>query len=178
MSTSYVSDYTRHQQQKIVWDKTRSRAASLLALGYNKQYVADDVGVCRATIYNWLDDPEFCLEVDRLSVMLDVSSRAERMRHVMRVIRSLMDENGVLCTEKDPLDWLKYAQSETDGAKIDLSKLAELLTGEHGAQVGEGEHVVQQLSPVIDTSISSGDNSDSSSRVQDVVGPDEELNAS
>ncbi|HTG95746.1 MAG TPA: phBC6A51 family helix-turn-helix protein [Pyrinomonadaceae bacterium] len=154
MSTSYVSDYTRHQQQKIVWDKTRSRAASLLALGYNKQYVADDVGVCRATIYNWLDDPEFCLEVDRLSVMLDVSSRAERMRHVMRVIRSLMDENGVLCTEKDPLDWLKYAQSETDGAKIDLSKLAELLTGEHSVQVGESEQ--RQLSPAIDVSATSG----------------------
>ena len=131
MSTSYIADYTRAIQRQIVWDKTRTEAAKLLAVGYNKQYVADEVGVCRATIYNWLDDPEFACEVDRLSTMMDAASRAERLRQTMRVLRSLTNEDGVLRTDKDALDWLKYAQSETDGAKLDFSKLAELLSGEN-----------------------------------------------
>lgn len=129
MSVSYESDYARSLQRRITWDKTRSKAASLLAVGHNKQYVADQVGVTRMTIYNWLDDPEFAAEVDRLSTMMDIAGRAERLRDAMRVLRSMRDANGVLLTEKDALDWLKYAQSETDGAKLDFGKLTELLAG-------------------------------------------------
>jgi hypothetical protein len=134
MSASVELDYTRALQRRIIWDETRTRAASLLATGHNKQHVANEVGVSRATIYNWLDDPEFAGEVDRLSIMMDVSSRAERLRCAMRVLRSMMDEDEVLRTTKDALDWLKFAQSETDGAKIDLSKLAEMLAGESAQQ--------------------------------------------
>ena len=119
MSTSVELDYTRQLQRKLVWDKTRSAAAKLLAVGYDKQYVADQVEVARSTIYNWLDDPEFASEVDRLSTMVDVAGRAERLRDAMRVLRSKRDEQGVLKTDKDALDWLKYLQSETDGVKID-----------------------------------------------------------
>lgn len=166
MSTSYIADYTRAIQRQIVWDKTRTEAAKLLAVGHNKQYVADEVGVCRATIYNWLDDPEFACEVDRLSTMMDVASRAERLRGAMRVLRSLTNEDGVLRTDKDALDWLKYAQSETDGAKIDLSKLAELLSGEQGAQaqdaVGSGGGERKQLmdQSVIEMTATTSDNPD------------------
>jgi len=130
MSVSYEMDFTRASQRKILWDETRIRAATLLALGHNKSSVAEEVNVTRATIYNWLDDPEFAAEVDRLSVMTGVSSRAERLRIAMRIVRQRTDEDGNLRSEKDLLDWLKFAQSETDGAKIDMSKLAELLAGE------------------------------------------------
>lgn len=61
-------------------------------------------------------------EVDRLSLMVDVSSRAERLRITMRAVRQKTPGNKIL-TDKDLLDWLKFAQSETDGLKLDLAKL-------------------------------------------------------
>jgi len=129
MSATYQSDYSRAMQKKIIWDETRCKAAALLALAHTYSYVADQVGVHRNTIGIWMDDPDFAAEVDRLTMMTGVANRSERIRLAMRVIRSKMDERGVPQTTKDVLDWLKFAQSETDGAKIDLSKLAELLTG-------------------------------------------------
>lgn len=168
MSASYELDYTRAEQRKIVWDKTRNEAAKLLAVGYNKQYVADEVGVSRGTIYNWLDDPEFSAEVDRLSTMVDAASRAERLRHTMRVLRSLMDEDGVLRTDKDALDWLKYAQSETDGTKLDLSKLSELLAGESTQQTSPSAQA--QLPPAIEVdAVESGESESESLSVEPVI---------
>lgn len=115
---------------RFAWDEQKSQAAVSLAHGFSKADVAQEVGVERSTVYYWLNIPEFAAEVDRLSTMIDVASRAERLRQTMRVLRSLTNEDGVLRTDKDALDWLKYAQSETDGAKLDFSKLAELLTGQ------------------------------------------------
>jgi len=129
MSTSYQSDYMRTLQRKITWDKTRSKAAAMLAKGLPKTRVASEVGVSRETIYNWLDDPEFAEEVDRLTLMVGIASRSERIRMAMRVVRSRLDEEGVPRSEKDVLEWLKFAQSETHGARLDFGKLAELLTG-------------------------------------------------
>jgi hypothetical protein len=54
--------------------------------------------------------------------MIDISSRAERLRMAMRVVRQKVREDGTLETEKDLLDWLKYAQSETTGIKLGFSK--------------------------------------------------------
>lgn len=178
MNVSYQSDYARAVQRKIIWDETRSKAAGLLALGYPKTYVADEVGISRNTVYAWLDDPEFAGEVDRLSLMVGVANRSERIRMAMRVIRARLDEAGVPQSTKDSLDWLKFAQSETDGAKIDLSKLTELFAGESGG--GLGGPTVQQLGPAIDVeSISGGDSGNQPSQPQDAVdGPDEPLNAS
>lgn len=175
MSTSYVSDYARARQRQILWDETRTKAASLLALGHSKSHVAGEVGVHRNTIAAWVDDPEFAAEVDRLSLMLGVSSRAERLRLAMRIVRQRTDEDGNLISEKDLLDWLKFAQSETDGAKIDLSKLSELLAGESGGS-GPSGPAVQQLGPAIAVSaISSGDEE---LQAQDDDGPDDALNPS
>lgn len=154
MSASYLSDYARDQQRKILWDKTRTKAASLLALGYPKIKVADEVGVHRNTIAAWAEDPEFAEEVDRLSMMTGAANRAERLRVAMRFIRSRMDEDGIPQSEKDVLEWLKFAQSETHGARLDFGKLAELLAGENG---GDNDARQQQLAPAIDvTAISSG----------------------
>ena len=150
----------------------------MLAQGETKTLVSEELEIDRVTLYHWLEHPDFAAEVDRLSLMMHISSRAERLRIAMRVARA-RTRGEVPETEKDLLDWLKFAQSETDGAKIDLSKLAELLTGEHNAQQGEsGPSEQRQLSPAIDVSISSGNNGDSSLRPQDITSPDEELNAS
>ncbi|HEX2881592.1 MAG TPA: hypothetical protein VHO25_18815 [Polyangiaceae bacterium] len=108
-----------------VWNEQRGQAAIKLASGYTWQSTADEVGVDKRTITNWMQNVEFSAEVDRLSLMVDVASRAERLRIAMRAIRQRVREDEV-DTDKDVLDWLKFAQSETDGVKLDLSKLAAL----------------------------------------------------
>jgi len=123
------------ETSQFAWTKERTRAALALAEGQTQQQVADETGVSRRSICNWLCEPEFSAEVDRLSLMVGVSSRAERLRLAMRVVRA--KTNGdVPETEKDLLDWLKFAQSETDGIKLDLTKLAAL--GEADSSVAPG----------------------------------------
>ena len=117
-------------QRAFYWDERRTQAAIMLASGRSKTAVAEELEIDRVTLYHWLEHPDFSAEVDRLSLMVHVSSRAERLRVAMRVARSKGMDEEIPQTEKDLLDWLKFAQSETDGAKIDMSKLAELLAGE------------------------------------------------
>jgi len=107
------------------WTRKRSNVAVLLARGYTQAEAASDVGVGERTIRRWLDNVEFSAEVDRLSVMVDLANRAERVRLAQRIVRRLGEQ-----TNRDLLDWLKFVQSETDGAKIDgdfLGKLAAFL---------------------------------------------------
>jgi hypothetical protein len=104
------------------WSSKRKKAALSLAEGQSQQAVADMIGVCRKTICNWLCVTEFLAEVDRLSCMIDISSRAERLRIAMRVVRQKVNTDGRLVSYKDLLDWLKFAQSETTGLKLGFSK--------------------------------------------------------
>ena len=104
------------------WSSKRHKAALALAEGQSQQAVADAIGVCRKTISNWLSVTEFLAEVDRLSCMIDIATRAERLRLAMRVVRQKVRADGTRETEKDLLDWLKYAQSETTGIKLGFSK--------------------------------------------------------
>lgn len=107
------------------WDKKRSAAAIALASGKTQEETAEEVRCSRRTLHNWLKNNEFAAEVDRLSLMIYVASRAERLRITARVIRQKTVGN-IPVTEKDLLEWLKFAQSETDGIKLDLTKLAAL----------------------------------------------------
>lgn len=68
---------------------------------------------------------EFSAEVDRLSLMVGIASRAERLRIAKRVIRQMVRDDNYVWTEKDLLDWLKFAQGETDGVKLDMAAIAE-----------------------------------------------------
>ena len=104
------------------WSSTRTKAALALAEGQSQQAVAETIGVCRKTICNWLCVTAFAAEVDRLSCMIDIASRAELLRIAMRVVRQKVRADGTPETEKDLLDWLKYAQSETTGIKLGFSK--------------------------------------------------------
>lgn len=112
------------------WTKKRGEAALMLAQGYPQEEVAEEVGITRRTIYSWLRHPEFSAEVNRLSLMVNIASRAERLRLAMRIVRELGDK-----TDKDLLDWLKYAQMETDGVKLDLTSLADAF----GLLAGSGQ---------------------------------------
>lgn len=138
---------TKYEQ---FWTQERGAAALALAEGKSQVEAACLVGVTDRTIRNWLDDERFIAEIDRLSLMVGVASRAERLRLVNRLVKQrIREEDGYIITEKDLLDWLKFAQSETDGAKIDLSKLAELLAGE-GSDSSSSNTSQPQLAPVIE----------------------------
>ncbi len=110
------------------WTEQRSTAALGLAEGKTHVEVAEECDIDRRTIHRWLQDPEFSAEVDRLSLMVGIAGRAHRLRLAQRVVRRLAPDSGEVMTEKDLLDWLKFAQSETDGIKLDLAKLAAVLT--------------------------------------------------
>jgi hypothetical protein len=105
------------------WTSTREKAAVALATGHTQLEVADIAGVADRTVRRWLDNPEFSAEVDRLSIMLGIAAKGYRMRIANRVIRQMVREGETVRTDKDLLDWLKYAQGETDGVKLDLVKL-------------------------------------------------------
>jgi hypothetical protein len=105
------------------WTKKREIAAFSLARGETRTAAAEAAGVSERSVYAWLNIPEFSEEVDRLSLMIEISSRAHRLRIANRVIRQMVREGETIPTAKDLLDWLKYAQGETDGVKLDLMKL-------------------------------------------------------
>lgn len=106
------------------WTAAREKAAIALANGYNQRQAAEVAGVVDRTIRTWLAEPEFIEEIDRLSLMTDIAARAERLRIAKRMIREIQEQAEqaeTLPTSKDLLDWLRYAQSETDGASIGLA---------------------------------------------------------
>jgi hypothetical protein len=106
------------------WNEKATTAALALANGGTRKEAAKEAAIGERTLYRWLLEPEFSAEVDRLSLMTDIAGRAERLRLAKRAVRQAMDEDGKLTTKADVLDWLKFAQSETDGIKLDLTKLA------------------------------------------------------
>jgi hypothetical protein len=109
------------------WTPARERAAIALAEGRTQKDAAAEAEVTDRTIRDWLRHPEFGAEVDRLSLMVGISGRAERLRIAQRVVRQKTTDTGFLETKADLLDWIKFAQSETDGIKLDLAKLATAL---------------------------------------------------
>lgn len=106
------------------WDKKKIEVSLGLAEGKTVKETAENTATGERTIYNWKLDPEFSAEVDRLTLMMGIASKAERLRMVKKLVRQRMDEDGNIQSEKDVLDWLKFAQSETDELKLGLAALA------------------------------------------------------
>lgn len=175
MSAAVDESYLPIIYRPFTWTPQRSEAAVVLATGGTRNEAAEAAHCDRSTIFEWLKHPDFCAEIDRLSLMVSISSRAERLRHAMRVVKSRLDSEGVLKSDKDSLDWLKFAQSETDGAKIDLSKLAEMLGGQVQDGVGDNSgpynQLLSQSQPAIDVTATQSDGPLATEH-------DEELNAS
>jgi len=111
------------------WTHQRVKAALALAEGATQVVAAEEAGVTDRTLRNWLSEPAFAEEVDRLTLMSGIATRAERLRVAKRVARQLIsEETGKVTTARDLLDWLKFAQGETDGVKLDLAQLMEAAT--------------------------------------------------
>lgn len=122
MSKGVVMDSVSNMSD-FEWTKSREEAALSLARGGTFAEAADMAGVAERTVYRWMNVPEFSEEVDRLTLMVDVASRAHRLRIANKVIRQFVKDNETIPTSKDVLDWLKYAQGETDGVKLDMAAL-------------------------------------------------------
>lgn len=105
------------------WTKQASDCVLLLAQGHTIEETSELCGKSVRQIYRWKRDIEFLSELDRLSLMVLAASKAERLRITNRMVKKLTREGRP--TTKDLLDWLKYAQSETDGIKLDLTSLLE-----------------------------------------------------
>jgi len=115
------------------WTRKREKAALILAQGYTQREAAEQAKVTERTIRRWYNNLEFAMEVDRLTLLTGISTRAERMRIVMQVVRQrILEKDGreLVLTKKDILEWLKLAQSETDGAKLDLAPVFEALAAQ------------------------------------------------
>jgi hypothetical protein len=118
------------------WTTKAQNAAFALADGYTREEAAAISGIGERTLYRWLNLPEFSEEVDRLVFLTGIARKAERLKITKRIARNLGNT-----TEKDLLDWLKFAQSETDGAKLDLTGLLNQITGQFAAEPTHGSRL-------------------------------------
>ncbi len=113
--------------EPFTWNERREKAAIALARGATQIKASSVAGVSRTTIQTWLTNEEFTAEVDRLAHMVGIAARAERLKEANRLYRmaykAAMPLQPGKVTLRDLLDLLKYAQSETDGAKLDLANL-------------------------------------------------------
>jgi len=130
------------------WTPKRSQAVLMLSEGQSSEEVAQSVGVSERTIWRWRADTAFSEELDRLTLMVGIASRAERLRIAKKMVRLQLAR--VKPTQKDLLEWLKYAQGETDGIKLDLTPLYDALAPVAGSgQSGADEETVS--APEMDT---------------------------
>jgi hypothetical protein len=100
-------------------------AASLLATGLSRRETAQRIGVGEATIYRWLNNEFFSAEVDALTFLTGIAVKAERVRLIKRFVASKLDEDGIVDSKKDPLDWLKLLRDEL--SEFDLSAILSAL---------------------------------------------------
>jgi uncharacterized protein YerC len=116
---------------EFTWNKKKQEVAILLADGYTGAETSAKTGVSERTIYRWKNDIEFQTEVDRLSLMVGMANKGERLRLAKKIIRKFTAKEHP--TQKDLLEWVKYAQSETDGIKLDIASLINAATSMAGS---------------------------------------------
>lgn len=105
----------------VDWSGLASEIVVHLAAGLSDTETAKLLDTNRMAIWRLRQIPEFMEELDRLTMMTGAAQRAERMRTVKRIIarleRQALESNKIGDTL---LDYLKFAQSETDGATLNL----------------------------------------------------------
>lgn len=108
------------------WTEKRSRVAILLAQGHTIRETSEQTGYSTRTIDRYKANPEFAAEVDRLSLMYGLSSKAERLRLIQRAARQFVHDDGSLDTGGDTLlDYLREARMTIDGTRLNIvSELA------------------------------------------------------
>jgi len=123
------------------WTKKKIAAAEELSLGALYREAADVADVSERTIKRWMNIPEFVEEVDRLSCMNGIASKAERLRIAKRAVRQFVTEAGAIKTGADLLSWLKFVQGEVeqDGFTLGLASLIdEAVAMARSGQAGSG----------------------------------------
>lgn len=117
------------------WNEPKNLACVMLASGSVIEEVVEalrlkDFMVVKGTIIEWRSQAEFMEELDRLTLMVGIASRAERIRIAQSIVRQRIDEEtGRYTSEKDLLEWLKYVQSETTAIpQLGLASLLEAFT--------------------------------------------------
>jgi hypothetical protein len=118
------------------WTPAKQRAAVLLAQGVTRAETANQIGYGEAQIYRWLDHPEFSAEVDRLTFLTGIATKAARVREVKRLVRSRVDENGILISKRDVLDWLRFLREETE--PLEYAAILQGVLSEMGVDNGNG----------------------------------------
>jgi DNA-binding CsgD family transcriptional regulator len=104
---------------KTSLNERQEKAALLLAMGQTIDEAAKELGVSEKTIDNWKREVEFKTRLDEVSLTVGVALKAERLRMANRIARKLASKKTP--TRKDLLEWLKFAQSETDGNKVNVN---------------------------------------------------------
>lgn len=100
------------------WSAKSSAAALALAAGKTREAAAEEAVISESTVYRWLRDPTFADEVDRLTLLTAIASRAYRLRIANRVVAQMVKDGTEITTAKDLLDWLRYAREETTSSDL------------------------------------------------------------
>jgi AraC-like DNA-binding protein len=138
----------QYMKKTIEWTPEQGGAAELLAEAYTVEEVADRVGVSPRTIHRWKANPEFAMEVDRLSLISGLSSKAERARTIMKAARNFQNEDGSLNTSGNTLlEYLREARMNVDGIRLDLQTAIAALDAENSSVAGEGPAGSSELLP-------------------------------
>jgi hypothetical protein len=120
------------------WTPEKVEAAMMLAEGYTYKQVGTQISKTEKTVYRWMLDTAFSSEVDRLSLMVGIASKAERLRLAKRIVRAKCTSD-IMSSDKDVLDWLKFAQSETDGANLNLAGLLTAVSEDVASMASPGQ---------------------------------------
>jgi transcriptional regulator with XRE-family HTH domain len=113
----------------------------MLAQGYMKMEICEECGIDPSTLRRWEHIDAFMEEVDRLSLIRGIASKANRLRLLNQAIRQKVNsETGEIdLANVSFLDLLKEARMQTEGVRLDiLNTLIPAFTEKTGSVAGGG----------------------------------------
>jgi transposase-like protein len=116
--------------KNLVWDEQRSQAAIMLAQGYEKKKICQQIGIDDSTLWRWEKNAEFAEEVDRLTLMYGFASKQERLRIINQAARQFVKDGKWDVSGFTLLDLLKEARMQSEGIKLDILSMLTALTGQ------------------------------------------------
>jgi len=122
-----MTNGTIEQQNNVFqWTQAQSDAAVMLATGTPKKHIIEQLGIARTTLWNWEQNPVFSIEVDKLSLMHGLASKAYRMRMIQEAVKSFKNKDDSWNTTGTTLlEWIKEARMQMEGVSLNIvSQLA------------------------------------------------------
>ena len=111
------------------WTKKKNAFVEMAAEGEKIVDIARKLDMSIHTAYHWNENPVIREEINRLSLMFGIASKAERVRIAKRVVRQKLLGDHVR-TKKDILDWLKYVAKETEDVHLHFADLIRSLAAQ------------------------------------------------